>query len=160
MRAPRAVDTEDQIAGVVKRVTASIDPAIPWDVVDAEVRRCFAQWTDAPVRDFIPSSPSGPSEPASGANVKQCDHARGQAPGPLRLRAPGLRPGTMLTYDLADQAVRVIGMGCAVEEACPGLRIPLEDWALDDPRGGSIEEVRKIRDDIKRRVDKLVADLG
>ena len=46
-------------------------------------------------------------------------------------------PGTMLTQEMTDEAVRVIGMGCAVEEACPALRVPLEDWELDDPKGKS-----------------------
>lgn len=69
------------------------------------------------------------------------------------------RPGTMLTQEMADEAVIVIGMGCAVEEACPALRVPLEDWALDDPKGKSPEEVAEIRDLIEMRVRNLVAKL-
>ncbi|MDQ3914571.1 MAG: low molecular weight phosphatase family protein [Actinomycetota bacterium] len=69
------------------------------------------------------------------------------------------RPGTMLTQEMADEAVMVIGMGCAVEEACPALRVPLEDWALDDPKGKSPEEVAEIRDLIEMRVRNLVAKL-
>lgn len=68
-------------------------------------------------------------------------------------------PGTMLTQDLTDEAVRVIGMGCAVEEACPALRVPLEDWELDDPKGKSREEVTEIRDKIEMKVRNLVAQL-
>lgn len=67
--------------------------------------------------------------------------------------------GRMLTPQLADSATRVIGMGCAVEEACPALRVPLEDWALDDPKGKGPEEVRAIRDEIRRRVSALVDQL-
>ncbi len=69
------------------------------------------------------------------------------------------RPGTMLTQEMADEAVMVIGMGCAVEEACPALRVPLEDWALDDPKGKPPEEVAEIRDLIEMRVRNLVAKL-
>ncbi len=69
------------------------------------------------------------------------------------------RPGTMLTQEMTDDAVRVIGMGCAVEEACPTLRVPLEDWELDDPKGRSREEVDAIRDEIERRVRNLIAQL-
>ena len=69
------------------------------------------------------------------------------------------RPGRLLTTELADSAVRVIGMGCAVEEACPALRVPLEDWELEDPKGRSEEEVAAIRDDIERRVRNLIAQL-
>jgi arsenate reductase len=68
-------------------------------------------------------------------------------------------PGTMLTQELTDEAVRVIGMGCAVEEACPALRVPLEDWELDDPKGKSAEEVNAIRDQIEIKVRNLIAQL-
>ena len=69
------------------------------------------------------------------------------------------RPGEMLTQEMADGAVRVIGMGCAVEEACPALRVPLEDWELDDPKGKSADDVAMIRDLIEMRVRNLVAKL-
>lgn len=68
-------------------------------------------------------------------------------------------PGKMLTQEMTDDAVRVVGMGCAVEEACPALRTPLEDWGLDDPKGKSAEEVAAIRDEIERRVRNLIAEL-
>ena len=62
----------------------------------------------------------------------------------------------LLTDDLAGGATLLITMGCG--EACPvvpGLR--REDWPLDDPRGKPIERVREIRDDVRRRVEALVA---
>ena len=68
-------------------------------------------------------------------------------------------PGTLLTPDLAESATRVIGMGCNVEEACPALSVPLEDWELDDPKGKSLEEVEAIRDRIEMKVRNLVAQL-
>ena len=52
----------------------------------------------------------------------------------------------------------VVTMGCG--DACPffpGKRY--EDWELDDPAGQEIEAVRPIRDEIRRRVEKLVAEL-
>ncbi len=48
-------------------------------------------------------------------------------------------------------------MGCG--DACPifpGKRY--EDWKLDDPAGQSIDAVRPIRDDIRTRVERLIAD--
>lgn len=69
------------------------------------------------------------------------------------------RAGTMLTADLAEGAARVVGMGCDVEEACPALRVPLEDWKLDDPKGKSPAEVAAIRDEIERRVRELIEEL-
>jgi arsenate reductase len=71
----------------------------------------------------------------------------------------GDSPGTMLTQELTDIAERVIGMGCAVEEACPALRVPLEDWELDDPKGKSPDEVNRIRDQIEIKVRNLIAQL-
>ena len=48
-------------------------------------------------------------------------------------------------------------MGCSVEKVCPAPMIArmqkkLVDWKLEDPKGKSIEDVRKIRDEIERRV--------
>jgi arsenate reductase len=34
-----------------------------------------------------------------------------------------------------------------------------EDWVLDDPAGKSVEAVRPIRDEIRRRVEALLDDL-
>jgi protein-tyrosine-phosphatase len=63
---------------------------------------------------------------------------------------------------LTDAAVQasdvVVTMGCG--DACPffpGKRY--EDWQLDDPAGQGIDAVRPIRDQIKQRVQGLVADL-
>lgn len=62
-----------------------------------------------------------------------------------------------------DAAVRaadvVVTMGCG--DACPlypGKRY--EDWVLDDPAGQGLDAVRTIRDDIRARVEALVASLG
>ena len=69
-------------------------------------------------------------------------------------------PGVMLTQEMTDEAIKVVGMGCAVEEACPALRVPLEDWALDDPKGKSPDEVAAIRDSIELRVRNLLGKLA
>jgi arsenate reductase (thioredoxin) len=63
---------------------------------------------------------------------------------------------------VTDEAVRaadvVITMGCGdVCPVYPGKRY--EDWALTDPRGRSVEEVRPIRDEIEQRVQVLLAEL-
>ena len=64
---------------------------------------------------------------------------------------------------LTDEAVEasdvVITMGCG--DACrwyPGKRY--EDWQLDDPAGQGIEAVRPIRDEIRARVEALIADIA
>ena len=66
---------------------------------------------------------------------------------------------TRLDYDLAYGSDVIVTMGCG--DACPvfpGKRY--EDWELDDPAGQGIDAVRPIRDEIRRRVEKLVADLA
>jgi arsenate reductase len=64
---------------------------------------------------------------------------------------------------LTGEAVRtsdvVITMGCG--DTCPvfpGTRYL--DWTLDDPAGKGVEAVRPIRDEIRRRVEHLLAELA
>jgi arsenate reductase (thioredoxin) len=64
----------------------------------------------------------------------------------------------VLTTDAVRESDVVITMGCG--DTCPvfpGKRY--EDWELDDPAGQDIEAVRPIRDEIRRRIEALVADL-
>jgi arsenate reductase (thioredoxin) len=63
-----------------------------------------------------------------------------------------------LTGAAVEAADVVITMGCG--DACPvypGKRY--EDWELDDPAGRDLDAVRAIRDEIDRRVQRLVAEL-
>lgn len=63
-----------------------------------------------------------------------------------------------LERDDAERADIVVTMGCGDEcPYIPGKRYI--DWELPDPKGRSIDEVRGIRDNIKRRVDELVEGL-
>ena len=64
----------------------------------------------------------------------------------------------VLTVDAVRRADVVITMGCG--DACPifpGRRY--EDWPLDDPAGQPAEAVRAIRDQIRARVETLIAQL-
>jgi arsenate reductase (thioredoxin) len=64
-----------------------------------------------------------------------------------------------LERDDAEWADVVVTMGCGDEcPYVPGKRYV--DWELEDPAGRPLEEVRRIRDEIARRVDQLVAELG
>ena len=61
-----------------------------------------------------------------------------------------------LTEELARQAQLLITMGCG--DKCPyvpGIR--RDDWPLRDPKGQPMEEVRKIRDEIRTQVQSLLA---
>ncbi|MGB4780076.1 arsenate reductase ArsC [Microbacterium sp.] len=64
----------------------------------------------------------------------------------------------LLTVDAVRESDVVITMGCG--DACPifpGKRY--EDWKLDDPAGQDAPTVRRIRDEIRSRVEALVAEL-
>lgn len=66
---------------------------------------------------------------------------------------------TLLTEELARGASLLVTMGCG--ESCPVTPgVPREDWPLDDPKGRAIEDVRRIRDDIRDRVTALLAREG
>jgi len=64
----------------------------------------------------------------------------------------------ILTTEAVIESDAVVTMGCG--DACPfypGKRY--EDWVLDDPAGQDIEKVREIRNEIKVRVENLLAEL-
>jgi arsenate reductase (thioredoxin) len=64
----------------------------------------------------------------------------------------------ILTTEAVQESDAVITMGCG--DACPfypGKRY--EDWVLEDPAGQDIDQVRKIRDEIKGRVQTLLSEL-
>ena len=64
----------------------------------------------------------------------------------------------VLTADAVQASDVVVTMGCGDEcPFFPGKRY--EDWVLDDPAGQGLEAVRPIRDEIRRRVEALVAEL-
>ena len=65
----------------------------------------------------------------------------------------------VLTTESVQSSDVVITMGCG--DACPifpGKRY--EDWVLEDPAGKGVESVRPIRDQIRTRVEALLASLG
>jgi protein-tyrosine-phosphatase len=65
----------------------------------------------------------------------------------------------LLTFQMAQDADLIVTMGCNDQGICPGPFFkPTIDWKLEDPKGKPIEKVREIRDDIERRVQKLIVD--
>ncbi len=72
-----------------------------------------------------------------------------------------LKVPKMLTMEMIDQADVVMTMGCSVEEVCPRpvlnrMQKKVIDWDLEDPKGKPLSEVRRIRDEIEKKVDDLV----
>jgi protein-tyrosine-phosphatase len=99
-------------------------------------------------------------------HVRSAGSAPGDAVNPLVVGAMaelGIDLADAFPKPLTDDFVRaadvVITMGCG--DACPifpGKRY--EDWVLDDPaEAQSLESVRKIRDEVDARVQRLVAEL-
>ena len=73
----------------------------------------------------------------------------------------GERP-KLLTQDMAAEAKRIVTMGCLSRDSCPAFmlsRAKVEDWALPDPKGRGIEEFRRVRDEIKARVLRLIEEM-
>jgi arsenate reductase len=64
-----------------------------------------------------------------------------------------------LTTDLARGAEMLITMGCGDE--CPYVPgLDRDDWPLPDPKGEDLPAVRRIRDEIAARVQRLIRDKG
>lgn len=71
-----------------------------------------------------------------------------------------LKKPKMLTMEMIDKADLVITMGCSVEKVCPRpmlerMNKKLVDWNLEDPKGKPLPEVRRIRNEIEKRVEEL-----
>ena len=95
---------------------------------------------------------SGGSEPADHVNPMAVDAMR-----EVGIDIAGFTP-QKFTDELLHRVDVVVTMGCG--DTCPyvpGKRYV--DWPLDDPKGQPLEVVRRIRDDIRGRVEALVAEL-
>ncbi len=65
----------------------------------------------------------------------------------------------LLTTELAAATSMLVTMGCG--EECPYVPgVEREDWALPDPHGRPLSEVRAIRDGIRQRVESLLVRRG
>ena len=95
---------------------------------------------------------SGGSDPASEVNP-----AAIQAMAEVGINIANEYPKPW-THEVIQAADMIVTMGCG--DSCPifpGKRY--EDWELTDPLGKPVEEVRAIRDEIKQRVETLLAEL-
>jgi arsenate reductase (thioredoxin) len=64
----------------------------------------------------------------------------------------------LLTLEMMEGIDKAITMGC--ENSCPFTTVDTEDWGLEDPKDKPIEQVRKIRDEIKGRVMRLIEQMA
>lgn len=73
----------------------------------------------------------------------------------------------LMTNEMLDTADLVVTMGCGVDldsarqngAVCPVVLVESENWNLEDPTGKPIAEIRKIRDQVKTKVEQLVERL-
>src|SRR2546423_15365874 len=100
-----------------------------------------------------PVACSGGSEPASQVNPAAVEAMRERG---IDISNEFPKPWTDEVVQAADV---VVTMGCG--DACPvypGKRY--QDWVLDDPAGLGVEAVGPIPDEVRGRVEKLIAELG
>ncbi len=66
----------------------------------------------------------------------------------------------LLSEQMIESSLRTINMGCMDKESCPSLFVKdVLDWNISDPKEKTIDEVRKIRDQIKSEVMSLINSL-
>ena len=65
-----------------------------------------------------------------------------------------------ISNDLIQNSRTKVNMGCMDKESCPALFVDdVVNWNITDPKGKSLDEVRKIRDEIELQVKQLVESL-
>ena len=63
----------------------------------------------------------------------------------------------LLSSSMIKNSNKIVNMGCMDKESCPSLFVKdVDDWNIEDPKGKSIEDVRKIRDQIKNDILNLL----
>ncbi len=63
----------------------------------------------------------------------------------------------LLSSSMIKNSNKTVNMGCMDKESCPSLFVKdVDDWDIEDPKGKSIEDVRKIRDQIKNDILNLL----
>ena len=66
----------------------------------------------------------------------------------------------LVTNEMIEESDSVVNMGCMDKESCPALFVEdVTDWDIEDPKGKSIEDIRRIRDSIEIKVKELVSEL-
>lgn len=101
-------------------------------------------------------SPNFEVHSAGSAPAAEINPAAVEAMREVGIDIAGQQPKRLSENDVAESDV-VITMGCG--DTCPifpGKRY--EDWQVDDPAGQSLEFVRAVRDDIRQRVEALIAE--
>jgi len=98
---------------------------------------------------------------AISAGTKPSDRVNPQAVEAMKeveLDISGKKP-KLLTSEMIEKADRIITMGCGAD-VCPASFLPkIEDWKIEDPAGQPMKKFREVRDEIRRRVEKLIEEM-
>jgi protein-tyrosine-phosphatase len=66
----------------------------------------------------------------------------------------------LFSNEMIENSIKTVNMGCMDRESCPSLFVKdILEWNIEDPKGKTIEEIRKIRDQIKFKVLTLIKKL-
>ncbi|HJW19625.1 MAG TPA: arsenate reductase ArsC [Candidatus Nitrosotalea sp.] len=72
----------------------------------------------------------------------------------------GKQKPKMLTSEIIQDSVLSVNMGCMDKTECPALFMKNSvDWNIEDPKGKSLDQVRKIRDTIEQKVREICKTL-
>jgi protein-tyrosine-phosphatase len=66
----------------------------------------------------------------------------------------------LISDSMIKEAALIVNMGCMDKSSCPALFVnDVVDWSIPDPKGKPLDEVRKIRDLIEKRIQELCKTL-
>ena len=66
----------------------------------------------------------------------------------------------LLSNEMIEKSTKTVNMGCMDKDSCPALFVnDVLDWNITDPKGKSIDDVRKIRDQILKKVLQLIESI-
>jgi arsenate reductase len=96
---------------------------------------------------------SAGTNPAETVDLKAVEAMR-----KIGINIEGQKP-KLLTGEIVEKADRVITMGCGAE-VCPIVPKEIENWRIEDPKGKSIRKFMEVRDEIQKKILKLLEELG
>ncbi|MEX2681733.1 MAG: arsenate reductase ArsC [Candidatus Sigynarchaeota archaeon] len=118
-----------------------------------------SQMAEAFARKYFP--PGTPIVSAGTKPAAKIDPTTVAAMAEIGIDISGQKPKLLTTKMLAG-ATHFISMGCGVLDSCPfplAKGLIVEDWGFEDTKGKDIDFIRKVRDEIERRVKAFAKSL-
>ena len=115
-----------------------------------------SQMAEAFFRKFAPESNV---ISAGTAPLEQLNPLVVQVMNEIGIELTSQRP-KLLSNEMIEKSAKTVNMGCMDRDSCPALFAnDVLDWNISDPKNKSLDEVRKIRDQIKNKVLNLIDSL-